>query len=91
MHTRDKERYREWQRRKMREQKAGRKMDFEYILYRIGEAPNPGPSHKGHNKQSKFRDFFHQHHTKKDEKYMRCKEKGYTIENIAGDGKCLYA
>eukprot|EP00972_Heterocapsa_arctica_P037511 5523297-Heterocapsa_arctica.AAC.1 len=22
---------------------------------------------------------------------MWCKEKGYTIENIAGDGSCLYA
>eukprot|EP00972_Heterocapsa_arctica_P094371 13916966-Heterocapsa_arctica.AAC.1 len=70
----------------MREQKASRKRKCEHILYRIREASNPGPSHKGHNQQSKLRDFFHQQHTKKDDKDMRCKEKGYTIENIAGDG-----
>eukprot|EP00972_Heterocapsa_arctica_P026726 3934192-Heterocapsa_arctica.AAC.1 len=36
-------------------------------------------------------DFFHQQHTKKDDKDVWCKEKGYNIENIAGDGNCLYA
>eukprot|EP00972_Heterocapsa_arctica_P021387 3148844-Heterocapsa_arctica.AAC.1 len=35
--------------------------------------------------------FFQQHHTKKDDKDMWCNEKGYTIENIAGYGNCLYA
>eukprot|EP00972_Heterocapsa_arctica_P097895 14443416-Heterocapsa_arctica.AAC.1 len=58
-------------------------------FYSIGEASNPGPGI--HSKQSKLGDYFHQHHTKKDDKYMWCKEKGYTIENIAGNGNCLYA
>eukprot|EP00972_Heterocapsa_arctica_P090904 13411301-Heterocapsa_arctica.AAC.1 len=76
----------------MREQKGANTMTFGHILYRIGEASNPGPSHKGcHSKQSRLSDFFHQHHTKKDDKDMWCKEKGHTIENIAGDGNCLYA
>eukprot|EP00972_Heterocapsa_arctica_P034675 5105602-Heterocapsa_arctica.AAC.1 len=76
----------------MREQTVAKTMHFGYILYRIGEASNPGPSHKDcHSKQSRLGDFFHQHHTKEDDKEMWCKEKGYTIENIAGDGNCLYA
>eukprot|EP00972_Heterocapsa_arctica_P077206 11387938-Heterocapsa_arctica.AAC.1 len=55
--------------------------------YRIGEAANPGPSGKySHSKRRKLGDFFHQHHTKKDDEDMWCEEKGYTIENIAGDG-----
>eukprot|EP00972_Heterocapsa_arctica_P111990 16429253-Heterocapsa_arctica.AAC.1 len=58
--------------------------------YRIGEAANPGPGNQS-SKQSKLGDYFHQHHTKKDDKDMWCKDKGYTIENIAGDGNCLYA
>eukprot|EP00972_Heterocapsa_arctica_P019436 2867692-Heterocapsa_arctica.AAC.1 len=76
----------------MREQKGANIRKCGHILYRIGEASNPGPSRKGcHNKQSRLGDFFHQHHTTKDDKDMWCKEKGYTIENIAGDGTCLYA
>eukprot|EP00972_Heterocapsa_arctica_P112171 16430335-Heterocapsa_arctica.AAC.1 len=67
-------------------------MKFKHTLYRIGEASNPGPSHTGcHSKQRKLVDLFHQHHTKKDGKDMWRKEEGYTIENIAGDGNCLYA
>eukprot|EP00972_Heterocapsa_arctica_P055069 8122081-Heterocapsa_arctica.AAC.1 len=59
-------------------------MNYGSILYRIGEASNPGPG--THTKHIKLGDFFHPHHTKKDDKDMWCKEKGYTIENIAGDG-----
>eukprot|EP00972_Heterocapsa_arctica_P111719 16427715-Heterocapsa_arctica.AAC.1 len=62
---------------------------YGHILYRIGEASNPGPG--TNSKQSKLGDYFHQHLTKKDDKDMWCEEKGYTIENIAGDGNCLYA
>eukprot|EP00972_Heterocapsa_arctica_P039023 5746975-Heterocapsa_arctica.AAC.1 len=92
MYIKDKERSREQQQRKMREQKETQIMAFEHILYNIGEASNPGPSHKGClSKQRKLGDFFHQHRAKKDDKDMWCKEKGYTIENLAGDGNCLYA
>eukprot|EP00972_Heterocapsa_arctica_P092812 13688643-Heterocapsa_arctica.AAC.1 len=49
---------------------------YEHILFRIGESSNPGPSHKGcHSKQRKLGTFFHQHHTKKDDKDMWYKEK----------------
>eukprot|EP00972_Heterocapsa_arctica_P004146 615577-Heterocapsa_arctica.AAC.2 len=57
--------------------------------YRIGEASNPGPGiSKG--KQSKIGEFFHHKHIEKDDKDMWCKEKGLYIENIAGDGNCVY-
>eukprot|EP00972_Heterocapsa_arctica_P064290 9488370-Heterocapsa_arctica.AAC.1 len=71
MNIRDKERYIEWQRKKMRErQMVGNKQNFGNILYRIGEASNPGPSHKGHSKHTRLGDFFHQHHTKKDDRHV---------------------
>eukprot|EP00972_Heterocapsa_arctica_P072812 10750898-Heterocapsa_arctica.AAC.1 len=57
----------------------------------IGEATNPGPSQQNQGKQSKLGEYLHQHHTKNDDKDMWCREKGFTIENIAGDGNCLYA
>eukprot|EP00972_Heterocapsa_arctica_P003508 522187-Heterocapsa_arctica.AAC.1 len=76
MYIRGKERCSEQQQRNMREQKGTKILKFEHILYRIGEASNPGPSHKGcHSKHKKLVDFFHQHHTKKDDKDMWCKEK----------------
>eukprot|EP00972_Heterocapsa_arctica_P024637 3633951-Heterocapsa_arctica.AAC.1 len=87
MYIRDKERCREQQQINMREQKEATIIQYEHILYIIGEASNPGPSHKGClSKQRKLGDFFHHHHTNKDDKDMWCKEKGYTIENIARDG-----
>eukprot|EP00972_Heterocapsa_arctica_P022991 3381894-Heterocapsa_arctica.AAC.1 len=59
--------------------------------YRIGEASNPGPSEKNtHSQHMKLGDFFHQQHAKKDDKGVWRKETGYNIENIAGDGNCLY-
>eukprot|EP00972_Heterocapsa_arctica_P094831 13985321-Heterocapsa_arctica.AAC.1 len=80
------------QQRKDQEDKGVNTLNYIQILYRIGEVANPGPSGKdNHSKHRKLGDFFHQHHTKKDDKDMWCKEKGYTIENIAGDGNCLYA
>eukprot|EP00972_Heterocapsa_arctica_P088402 13034628-Heterocapsa_arctica.AAC.1 len=60
--------------------------------YMIGEASNPGPTGSD-NKQSKHMklgEYFHQKHTMKDDKAELCKAKGYSIENIAGDGNCLY-
>eukprot|EP00972_Heterocapsa_arctica_P034113 5021134-Heterocapsa_arctica.AAC.1 len=71
-------------------QQAGRKNTVGRVLYRIGGATNPGPS-QNQGKQSKLGDYFHRHHIKKDDRDMWCKEKGYTIEDIAGDGNCLYA
>eukprot|EP00972_Heterocapsa_arctica_P037190 5477001-Heterocapsa_arctica.AAC.1 len=66
--------------------------EIDDYIYLHREASNPGPSHKGcHSKQKRLGDFFHQHHIKKDDKDMWCKEKGYTIENIAGDENGLYA
>eukprot|EP00972_Heterocapsa_arctica_P037765 5559821-Heterocapsa_arctica.AAC.1 len=76
MYFRDKERYREQQQRKKREQTTTKLIHFKHILHRIGEASNPGPSHKGcHSKQRELGDFFHQHHTKKDDEDMWCEEK----------------
>eukprot|EP00972_Heterocapsa_arctica_P083250 12265784-Heterocapsa_arctica.AAC.1 len=76
----------------MRKQKGTKRMIFEHILHRIGEASNPGPSQNGcHSKQRRLGNFPHQHHNKKDDKDMWCKEKGYNFENFAGDGNCLYA
>ena len=42
-------------------------------------------------KQTKIGDYYNHTHTQKDDKDMWCKEKGYSIENIAGDGNCLFA
>eukprot|EP00972_Heterocapsa_arctica_P067749 10003204-Heterocapsa_arctica.AAC.1 len=70
-YIRGKERCGGWQRKKRRKQKAGRqKRKLGHILDRIGEASNPGPSHKSHSKQSRLGDYFLQHHTKKDDKDM---------------------
>eukprot|EP00972_Heterocapsa_arctica_P072528 10709727-Heterocapsa_arctica.AAC.1 len=68
-------------------------LKYRQTHYRIGEAANPGPSGKdSHSKQRKLEDLFHQKHTrKKNDKDMWYKEKGIKIENIAGDGNCLYA
>eukprot|EP00972_Heterocapsa_arctica_P075634 11157056-Heterocapsa_arctica.AAC.1 len=72
MYIRDKERCSERQQINMREQKGSKLTNFEHILYRIGEASKPGPSHKGcHSKQRKLGDFFHQHHINKDDEDMR--------------------
>ncbi len=57
--------------------------------YRIGEASNPGPGKTNSAcKQTKIGDYYNHIHTQKDDKDMWCKEKGYSIENIAGDGNC---
>eukprot|EP00972_Heterocapsa_arctica_P055623 8204270-Heterocapsa_arctica.AAC.1 len=57
--------------------------------YRTGEASNPGPD-GNMVKQSNIGDFFHHKHMENDDKDMWCKEKGFYVENIAGDGNCLY-
>eukprot|EP00972_Heterocapsa_arctica_P070183 10367642-Heterocapsa_arctica.AAC.1 len=38
----------------------------------------------------KLGEYFHQKHIMTDDKAERCKDKGYSIDNIAGDGNCLY-
>ena len=58
------------------------------LHYRIGEASNPGP--KEHQKQKKISDYINYNQAEKDAKSIWCEEKGYRIENIAGDGNCLY-
>ncbi len=68
-----------------------RKNKLRKTHYRIGEASNPGPETPiNASKQTKLGNCFHHIHTQKDDKDMWCKEKGYSIENIAGDGNCLY-
>eukprot|EP00972_Heterocapsa_arctica_P102131 15050263-Heterocapsa_arctica.AAC.1 len=65
--------------------KEGRTNKVGNTHYKIGEASNPGPESNSIRKQSKLGEFHHRH-TKKDDRDMWCKEKGFTIENIAGDG-----
>eukprot|EP00972_Heterocapsa_arctica_P061082 9006025-Heterocapsa_arctica.AAC.1 len=71
-------------------QKEVRKNKIGTMIYSIGEASNPGPE-LYNGKQSKLGDDFHHRRTKKDDKDMWCKEKGFSIGNVAGDGNCLYA
>eukprot|EP00972_Heterocapsa_arctica_P012952 1903252-Heterocapsa_arctica.AAC.1 len=58
---------------------------------RIGEAGNPGPGiNNKQTYQKKLGYFFNTMHIIKDDKAEWCKEQGYTIEGIKGDGNCLY-
>eukprot|EP00972_Heterocapsa_arctica_P039138 5764346-Heterocapsa_arctica.AAC.1 len=60
----------------MREQDEANIINYKHICY---------------SKQRKLGDFSIIITHKKDDEDMWYKEKGYTIENIAGDGNCLYA
>eukprot|EP00972_Heterocapsa_arctica_P056628 8358812-Heterocapsa_arctica.AAC.1 len=59
---------------------------------RIGEASHPGPGlNNKQQKHFKLGDFFCRNNIKMDSKSEWCKALGFKVENIRGDGNCLYS
>eukprot|EP00972_Heterocapsa_arctica_P107700 15863325-Heterocapsa_arctica.AAC.2 len=77
--------------RRVDREKKQRWKKREISTCRIGEASNPGPVHQ--NKQAsqrKLGNFFVKNQRHIDTKSEWCKDKGFRIHNIKGDGNCLF-